>query len=249
MLVIDNLGMTNADGAEVLRGITLDIEAGETVAVVGGPRLGRTALLRLIAGLERPGTGRVALSGRPLDPAEVGMVYPQPRLLSWLPVADNVGVALSALAVGERAARIDDALRRLGLSALAGRRPADLPAATAQRVAIARALAPRPRVLLLDDPFSAFEARDRMDLQDDLIDLFPDGRPATVIATRDVEEAALLADRVVVLRSRPGRIARVIEQAEGHGRNSRGLEVAKRRVSRLIDRLPVVPVVPVRAVA
>ncbi|MCF4166963.1 ABC transporter ATP-binding protein [Zavarzinia compransoris] len=248
MLILENLGMRNADGAEVLRNIELAIEPGEVVAVVGGPELGRRALLRLIAGLEQPSTGRVLLDGKPLagPGADVGMVFSQPRLLSWLRVADNVGLCLEPMHFADRAARVEAELRRVGLAGHGGRWPAELPDGKAHRVALARALAVRPRVLLLEDPFAELDADERMELQDGITQLWEGDRPAMILATRDVEEAALLADRVVVLRSRPGRIDRVIEMSRPRARDSHRLAVAKRRLARVVDRLPVVPV---RAVA
>ena len=139
---------------------------------------------------------------------KIGIIFQEPRLLPWLKVADNVGFGLGDRPKQERARRVAAALKRVGLVDKAGVWPRVLSGGQAQRVAIARALVPRPEVLLLDEPFSALDAFTRTDLQDHLLDLWTDAKPTLILVTHDVDEAIVLADRVMVLRPRPGRIRR-----------------------------------------
>ncbi len=133
-------------------------------------------------------------------------MFQEPRLLPWLTVADNVGFGLEHRPRAERRARVAQALARVGLADKAAVWPRELSGGQAQRVALARALVPRPEVLLLDEPFSALDAFTRIDLQDHLLDLWADTRPTLILVTHDVEEAVVLADRILVMRSRPGHI-------------------------------------------
>src|SRR5262249_6733352 len=137
---------------------------------------------------------------------KIGMIFQEPRLLPWLAVKDNVGFGLDTLPAAERKARVATALERVGLSEKARMWPRELSGGQAQRVAIARALVPRPDVLLLDEPFSALDAFTRVDLQVHLLDLWSDLRPTLLLVTHDVDEAIVLADRILVMRSRPGRL-------------------------------------------
>jgi sulfonate transport system ATP-binding protein len=140
---------------------------------------------------------------------KIGIVFQEPRLLPWLTVAGNVGFGLSDLPQAARRRRVTEALLQVGLADKAGAWPRQLSGGQAQRVAIARALVARPDVLLLDEPFSALDAFTRMDLQDHLLTLWQvtQPKPTLVIVTHDVEEAVVLADRVIVMRPHPGRIA------------------------------------------
>ena len=138
----------------------------------------------------------------------------------------------------ERAERVAHALERVGLSDKASVWPRELSGGQAQRVAIARALVPRPEVLLLDEPFSALDAFTRVDLQDHLLDLWAEFKPTLIMVTHDVEEAIVLADRIVVMRPRPGRIADEIEidLPRPRDRQSAAFDFAKRRVLAALDR-------------
>src|SRR6202040_4162479 len=124
----------------------------------------------------------------------------------WLSVADNIGFGLSELPADIRREKVATALARVGLADKADAWPRELSGGQAQRVAIARALVPQPEVLLLDEPFSALDAFTRRDLQDHLLDLWADFKPTLVMVTHDVEEAVVLADRIMVMRAQPGRL-------------------------------------------
>ncbi|MGY4449426.1 ABC-type nitrate/sulfonate/bicarbonate transport system ATPase subunit [Bradyrhizobium sp. i1.3.1] len=140
--------------------------------------------------------------------AKIGIIFQEPRLLPWLSVADNIGFGLADLPATERREKVARALARVGLTDKAQAWPRELSGGQAQRVAIARALVPQPEVLLLDEPFSALDAFTRRDLQDHLLDLWADTRPTLILVTHDVDEAVVLADRVLVMRPRPGRAVR-----------------------------------------
>jgi sulfonate transport system ATP-binding protein len=208
MLVLDRLGKTYPNGVHALGGVSLEVELGEIVAVIGGSGCGKSTLLRAIAGLDPASEGAVMLDGERIGAphAKIGIIFQEPRLLPWLSVADNIGFGLSDQPADVRREKVARALARVGLADKANAWPRELSGGQAQRVAIARALVPQPEVLLLDEPFSALDAFTRRDLQDHLLDLWADTRPTLVLVTHDVDEAVVLADRVLVMRPRPGRL-------------------------------------------
>ncbi|PXW57812.1 ABC transporter ATP-binding protein [Methylobacterium sp. B4] len=208
MLSIESLSKTYADGTRALDGIDLAVRSAEIVALIGGSGCGKTTLLRLVAGLDRPSAGRIVLDGEAITRPHpgVGLVFQEPRLLPWLDVAGNVGFGIDGLPRRERAERVAHALERVGLAEHAGRWPRELSGGQQQRVSIARAFVASPRVLLLDEPFSALDAFTRKDLHSHLLALWEEVRPTVIIVTHDVGEAVALADRAIVMRPRPGRL-------------------------------------------
>jgi sulfonate transport system ATP-binding protein len=240
MLSIDRVGKTYPNGVRALDGVTIDVNPGEVLAVVGGSGCGKSTLLRAISGLDNPSQGRVVLDGVEIvAPQEkIGIIFQEPRLLPWLSVADNVGFGLEGRPRAERRERVARALSRVGLSDKAGNWPRELSGGQAQRVAIARALVARPAVLLLDEPFSALDAFTRTDLQDHLLNLWSEERPTLILVTHDVEEAIVLADRIMVMKPRPGRIYEeiVTDLPRPRDRQSAAFDFAKRRVLAALDR-------------
>ena len=208
MLVLDRVSKTYPNGVRALDGISLKVAPGEILVVIGGSGCGKSTMLRAISGLDTPSQGRVVLDGTVITAPheEIGIIFQEPRLLPWLRVADNVGFGLEDYPKAERRARVATTLQRVGLTDKARVWPRELSGGQAQRVAIARALVPRPQVLFLDEPFSALDAFTRVDLQDHLLDLWADTKPTLVVVTHDVDEAIVLADRVVVMRPQPGRV-------------------------------------------
>jgi sulfonate transport system ATP-binding protein len=237
MLALHRVGKTYPGGVRAVDGVTLEVEPGEIVAVVGGSGCGKSTLLRAVCGLDRPTEGGVTLDGAPINAPhrDIGIIFQEPRLLPWLSVADNVGFGIADSP--DRRERVAAALDRVGLTDKANAWPRQLSGGQAQRVAIARALVPRPQVLLLDEPFSALDAFTRADLQDHLLDLWADTKPTLVIVTHDVDEALVLADRVLVMRPHPGRLSDeiAIDLPRPRDRQSAAFDVAKRRVLAALD--------------
>jgi sulfonate transport system ATP-binding protein len=240
MLVLDSVSKTYPNGVQALARFSAEIRLGEIVAIIGGSGCGKSTLLRAIAGLDRATSGDVTLDGDTVAAPhpKIGIIFQEPRLLPWLSVADNIAFGLSDLPAGLRRERVTHALARVGLADKAQAWPRELSGGQAQRVAIARALVPQPEVLLLDEPFSALDAFTRRDLQDHLLDLWADSRPTLVLVTHDVDEAVVLADRVLVMRPRPGRLFAeiVINLARPRDRNSPLFDNFKRRVLTALDR-------------
>ena len=240
MLTLQHLSKTYADGTRALAGITLSVRPSEIVALIGGSGCGKTTLLRLVAGLDRASEGRIQLDGDTIaepHPA-VGVVFQEPRLLPWLTVAANVGFGLDALPRSEREARVARALEKVSLSEQAGRWPRELSGGQQQRVAIARAFVAGPRVLLLDEPFSALDAFTRKSLHAHLLALWEETRPTVLMVTHDVGEAVALADRAVVMQPKPGRIFDDIALglARPRAATTPAVEAATRRVLGSLDR-------------
>jgi len=195
----------------VLDGLDLAIDGGEIVALIGPNGSGKSTLLRVIAGLLTPDRGSVTLDDQPItapDP-RIGLVFQEPRLLPWRSAADNITypLELAGWPAARRGERLEVLTELVALDpSVLGNRPSELSGGQAQRVALARALALEPGVLLLDEPFSALDAlsRERFDLE--LLALWERASPTVVLVTHSIAEAILVADRVVVLSPRPGRV-------------------------------------------
>lgn len=207
---------------EVLGELQLQVKVGEVVALVGASGCGKSTLLRLVAGLDRHFEGQVLLDGQPVvaPTRDIRFVFQEPRLFPWLSVAENVAFDFGS-APSERT-RVDQLLGEVGLKGLGERLPKQLSGGQAQRVAIARGLFVRPRLLLLDEPFSAVDAFTRLKLQDLLLSLAQTHGITVLLVTHDIDEAVHLGDRVVVLEATPGRIAAevVIESDRERSRDS-----------------------------
>jgi sulfonate transport system ATP-binding protein len=240
MLRLDRLSKTYADGTRALSDVTVEVGGGEILALVGGSGCGKTTLLRLIAGLDTATEGVVMVGGESISSphAAVGIVFQEPRLLPWLRVADNIGFGLADLPAAERRGRVEHALERVGLAGYGARWPRELSGGQQQRIAIARAFVARPKVLLLDEPFSALDAFTRASLHEHLLLLWEETRPTVVMVTHDVEEAVTLADRIIVMRPKPGRVYETISAHLDRPRDriSAGFEKTKRRVLNALDR-------------
>jgi sulfonate transport system ATP-binding protein len=240
MLVLDAIDKTYPNGVYALERFSATINLGEIVAIIGGSGCGKSTLLRAVSGLDPATSGSVTLDGITITAphAKIGIIFQEPRLLPWLSVADNIGFGLGDVPADVRRARIAHALTKVGLADKAKAWPRELSGGQAQRVAIARALVPQPEVLLLDEPFSALDAFTRRDLQDHLLDLWAETRPTLVLVTHDVDEAVVLADRVFVMRPRPGRLFDEIKinLARPRDRNSPLFDNFKRRVLTALDR-------------
>jgi NitT/TauT family transport system ATP-binding protein len=182
--------------------IDLDVAPGELVCLVGASGCGKSTLLNLIAGLDRPTTGRIDVEGR------TALMFQDAALFPWLTTASNIELALKLRKVpkAERRPRVESLLRTVHLESFADKRPHELSGGMRQRVALARAFAQDADVLLMDEPFGALDAMTRDILHDELESLWRDRSFTIVFVTHNVREAARLADRIVVLSSRPGRV-------------------------------------------
>ena len=213
-LVVDHVGRTYGRGSDAgvaLADVSMEVEAGELVCLLGSSGCGKSTLLNIIAGLDQPTSGEVRVDGaRVVGPgADRGVVFQGYSLFPWRSVADNVAFGLEVAGVprGQRRARVDELLGIMDLREHADRLPRELSGGMRQRVAIARALAPEPDVLLLDEPFAALDAQTRRSMQDFLLTVWKRTRCTIVMVTHDVEEAIYLAQRILVMSPRPGRIA------------------------------------------
>jgi NitT/TauT family transport system ATP-binding protein len=210
-LSLSGVSLTLA-GRPVLDGIDFSAGPGETVVLLGPSGCGKTSLLRLAAGLLRPDRGAVLVKGTPPVPGRAAaMVFQSYRLLPWKTVRGNVAFALPDIGEADRALRVSAALARVGLTSFADAWPRELSGGMQQRVALARALAVEPELLLMDEPFAALDAQARELMQGELLRLTggPSG-PTVVFVTHSVDEALVLADRVILLSPRPGRIVEEI---------------------------------------
>ena len=202
-------------GVEALAGCSLEIAAGSFSVIIGPNGCGKSTLLRLVAGLLQPTAGIVTVDDRPPRPGDgrVGLAFQQPRLIPWRSTLDNVALPLELAGVdaAERHARASEALARVGLGGAALLRPRALSGGMAQRAALARALIADPPVLLLDEPFSALDALTRETFDGELQRLWLERRRTVILVTHSVSEAVALADRVVVMTPRPGRVARFVD--------------------------------------
>ncbi|CAN7612218.1 ABC transporter ATP-binding protein [Bradyrhizobium sp. LjRoot220] len=215
---------------DVLDNVSFTVRSGEVVAIVGPSGCGKSTLLSILGGLLRPSEGQAELRGAP--PAgsfnPLTFVFQDFALLPWCTVEENVEFPLvhTALGASERRAVIVGALRRTGLTDFRGAYPKQLSGGMRQRVGIARALAVRPAILLMDEPLSALDSQTRELLMEDFIGLLADGSMGAVYVTHNLEEAVRLADRIVVLSRRPGRVREVVPipmtRAERGDINARG---------------------------
>jgi nitrate/nitrite transport system ATP-binding protein len=196
-------------GTQVLSDINLSIEEGEFVALIGFSGSGKTTLMSILAGLVEPDSGEVRMRGVPAGAAgpDRGVVFQSYSLMPWLTVFENVALAVDTVFAKEskeqRHARTEKYVRMVGLGHAADRRPAELSGGMRQRVAVARALAINPEFLLLDEPLSALDALTRGKLQDEIESIWREERKTVVLVTNDVDEALLLADRIIPLNPGP----------------------------------------------
>ncbi len=200
-----------AGRVEALRGIDLRCAEGEFVCLLGLSGCGKSTLLQMIAGLETPTTGQIVVDGHELDgpsPA-TSIVFQDHGLFPWMTVQRNVEFNLKArrVAAAARRQRAAEMLALTGLEGFATRYPHQLSGGMRQRVGIARALTTRPKALLMDEPFGALDAQTRFHLQTELLSIWAKQRTTILFVTHSIDEAILLADRILVFTPRPGRLA------------------------------------------
>ena len=197
--------------------MTLAIKANEFVTLVGPSGCGKSTLLKVIGALIRPSRGKLSFDGVPLvsPTREVGIVFQEPVLLEWRTVLDNVLLPAEILGLDRARARIRamDLIKLVGLAGFEQRFPRQLSGGMQQRAALCRALIHNPSVLLMDEPFAALDAMTREELGFELLRIWDTDKKTVIFVTHNITEAILLADRVVAMTPRPGRIARIIDIA------------------------------------
>lgn len=204
------------EAIEALSGIDMVVQDGEFIAIVGPSGCGKTTMLKLVSGLIKPSRGHIAVEGVPLQKSHrrlLGMVFQQPALLPWRKVIGNVILPCEIQGQDLRKARTlaEELLGLVGLKDFIHRKPAELSQGMQQRVSICRALISDPRILLMDEPFSALDEITRFELACLLLKIWSFRQKTVLFVTHNIQEAVYLADRVVVMTPRPGRIATIVD--------------------------------------
>jgi NitT/TauT family transport system ATP-binding protein len=218
---------------ESLSSVSLDIDNQEFICLLGPSGCGKTTLLRIIAGLDQAGSGTVELDGTLIDRPnpQLAMIFQEYSLYPWRTVVANIGFGLEIRKVPaeERYSIVKKYVEIVGLGGFENSYPYELSGGMRQRVAVARALAIDPSILLMDEPFGALDAQTRNLLQHELLEIWEKTRKTILFVTHSVDEAVFMADRIVVLTPRPGRICEVIPVQCTRPRDRTGVEFAKVR--------------------
>ena len=213
---------------DVLKDINLEVQKGEFIAIVGHSGCGKSTLLKIIAGLEKNDTGLVTVDGKEVNGPGMdrGMIFQEHRLFPWMSIEKNVQLGLKGLSKEEKTKLSDQYLELVKLSEFKKAYPSQLSGGMSQRAAIARSLVSQPEVLLLDEPFGALDALTKIELQEELLKIRERFHNSMLMVTHDIEEAVYLADRIVVMSARPGRIKDVIKVELGTYRDRGGSDFA-----------------------
>lgn len=212
MITIDRVSQTFGT-VDALAGIELEVGEHEFVAVIGRSGCGKSTLLRLVAGLLTPSEGRIVVAGEEVTRPrrDVSVMFQRPALLPWRSVLANVLLPIEIFGLGGHRDRAHELLDLVGLGGFEKRLPHELSGGMQQRVSLCRSLIQSPRVMLMDEPFSALDAITRTELSEELQRIQLELPRAVVFVTHSIDEAVLLADRIVVLSPRPGRIHKIVD--------------------------------------
>ncbi|HWW62963.1 MAG TPA: ABC transporter ATP-binding protein [Thermoanaerobaculia bacterium] len=224
--ITKSFGATN-----VLDDISLDVREGEFVCILGPSGCGKSTLLNIVGGFVQPNRGTVTIDGEPVtgpDPRRI-FVFQERGVFPWLTVEQNVGFGLFRLKHGERDERIAHYIALVGLRGFEKSYPRELSGGMKQRLEVARALAVNPDVLYLDEPFGALDSITRLQMRRELLRIWHAERKTILFVTHDIEESVQLADRVVVLSARPGRVQRIVDIDIEHPRDLSDARYIKRR--------------------
>lgn len=213
---------------DVLKDINLEVQEGEFIAIVGHSGCGKSTLLKIIAGLEKNDTGLVTVDGKEVNGPGMdrGMIFQEHRLFPWMSIEKNVQLGLKGLSKEEKTKLSNQYLELVKLSEFKKAYPSQLSGGMSQRAAIARSLVSQLEVLLLDEPFGALDALTKIELQEELLKIRERFHNTMLMVTHDIEEAVYLADRIVVMSARPGRIKDVIKVELGTYRDRGGSDFA-----------------------
>jgi ABC-type nitrate/sulfonate/bicarbonate transport system ATPase subunit len=231
-LIINNLEKKYiVDGKEinVLENIDLNIKKGEFIAIVGHSGCGKSTLLKIIAGLETADKGTLINKGKEISGPDIdrGMIFQEHRLCPWLSIEKNVALGLKKISKIEKSKKIEEYLELVKLSDFKKAYPKQLSGGMSQRAAIARAIILHPEILLLDEPFGALDALTKIELQEEIKKIWKKEKTTMIMVTHDIEEAVFLADRVVVMSSRPGKIRDIVNVELGVDRDRGSADFAK----------------------
>ncbi len=236
-LEVRQLGKAYVPGKPVFADVSFDLHQGEFVCIIGHSGCGKTTILNVLAGLESASTGHVFMEGREIGGPSLdrGVVFQGHALMPWLTVRQNIAFAVaSRWSEWPRATvnvHVETFVSMVGLSAAIDKKPSQLSGGMKQRVGIARAFATQPKMLLLDEPFGALDALTRGSIQDELMGIVRETRQTVFMITHDVDEAILLADRILLMRNgadlaggyRPGDVAEVVQNPLPRGRTRASL--------------------------
>lgn len=219
---------------EILNDISLDIQPGEFVSIVGSSGCGKSTLLKLLIGLEQTTSGEITVGKRKVEKpsVDVGMVFQEARLYPWLTIEKNLQFGIPRnVPKSEYGKIIQEHIELVGLAGFEKAYPAQLSGGMKQRASIARALIGNPKVLLLDEPFGALDAFTRINMQNEVLKIWEKDKRTMLLVTHDIDEAIFLSDRIVILSERPGRIKEIIPVKLSRPRdrsNNLFLEIRKR---------------------
>jgi NitT/TauT family transport system ATP-binding protein len=219
----------SGEGIHALGPIHLDLRHGEFFAVVGPSGCGKSTLLELMIGLTSPTKGSITFEGQPINgscPDGIGVVFQEDASFAWLTVRDNIAFGLRRMALDRREQdeRVENALAMMGLVEFADVYPSQLSGGMRQRVCIARTLVTQPRLILLDEPFGALDQQTRLLMGDEILSLWRKTGATIFLITHALDEAAMLADRIGVMSSRPGQLIDIVETNWPRDRDSRIVE-------------------------
>ena len=208
LLIMRDIGKSFASGTTALAHVDLTIREGDFVSLLGPSGCGKSTALRIIAGLSNPSSGVLDWRGEPMGKSDIGFIFQEPTLLPWASVYDNVWLPLRLKGVSRAKAEpaIRNALERVHLTGFERAVPRELSGGMKMRVSIARGLVTRPRLMLMDEPFAALDEITRFKLNNDLLELWQEERFTVVFVTHSVFESVFLANRIVVMAARPGRV-------------------------------------------
>ena len=227
MQIIIQNGIVDLSGEPILKKVNVEINTESKIGIVGRNGCGKTTLLRLIAGLDKPQSGKIFLNNEEIkapDPKR-GYVFQQGSLFNWLTVEQNIASGLKARHIyRENKHKVKEYIEMVGLAGFEKSYPHHISGGMAQRVAIARALINDPEVLLLDEPMGALDSFTRADIQDKLLQLKRSNDATMILVTHDVDEAIYLSDRIVIMTPRPGKISEIMDVNLSHPRHRGGTE-------------------------
>ncbi|GKU84721.1 ABC transporter ATP-binding protein [Niallia sp. NCCP-28] len=205
--------LIDTGNVKVLNNINLKIKTGEFICIVGASGCGKSTLLRIIAGLEKEYGGEVLVKGEAVAGPGIdrGMVFQESRLYPWLTVEKNIAFGVQdRVSAKEKKRLVEDHIKLVGLNEFSKAYPHQLSGGMQQRASIARALINKPKVLLLDEPFGALDAMTKIHMQEEVLRIWKKEKTTMILVTHDIDEAIYLADRVIVMSSRPGTIKRIV---------------------------------------